>query len=57
MTEQEKALKKARKLYGTSAFTEDTINYKRIGFVKDKQIVTAIGDTWIQAFESIKEKL
>jgi hypothetical protein len=53
---QEKALKMARKLYGKTAFTEDTINYRRVGYVKGHKTVAAIGDTWDDAFAELGKK-
>ena len=52
-TKQEEALEKAQKKYGDSAFTEDTLNYKRVGFLNPvtKRQVKAIGKTWAAAFK------
>lgn len=56
MTPQEKALKTARHIYGPTAFTEDTISYRRIGYYRGTKIVMAIGDTWAEAFTNLMVK-
>jgi hypothetical protein len=56
MTEQEQALKAAKKQFGTTAFTEDFLNYRRIGFKLGKKTITGIGDTWSEAFRDIEFK-
>ena len=53
MTPQEKALKKARKTYGPSAFTEDTLNYRRIGYRYGHKEIVAIGETWEEAEDTL----
>lgn len=52
-TKQEEALEKAQAKYGDTAFTEDTLNYKRVGFINSvtKRQVKAIGKTWAAAFK------
>ena len=57
MTEQQKALKKAKNLYGNSAFTEHTTSYVRVGFKKENKTHMAIGDTWDKAFEALATKV
>jgi len=56
MTEQEKALKTAKKQYGTTAFTEHHVNYRRVGFKRDGKVLSAVGDTWKQAFTELDKK-
>ncbi len=56
MTEQEKALKKAKKAFGTSAFTEHHINYCRVGFRRGGKVISAIGDTWAECIENVTMK-
>jgi hypothetical protein len=58
MTHQEQALKQARKQYGDSAYTEDTVNYRRIGFRSPNgRHITGIGDNWHDAFVSVARQV
>lgn len=58
MTAQESALNKARSAFGISAFTEDHLEYRRIGVkYAHKLVLTANGDTWDSAIENLKEKV
>jgi hypothetical protein len=56
MTEQEHALKEAKKQFGTTAFTEHHINYRRVGFRRGGKVISAVGDTWKQAFSELDKK-
>lgn len=56
MTDQEKALRTAKKQYGTTAFTEHHINYRRVGFRRGGKVISAVGDTWQQAFSELDKK-
>ena len=53
MTNQEKALKKGRRLYGASFFTEDTLNYRRVGYHLGTKAVVCIGTTWNEVFKKL----
>jgi len=57
MTEQEKALKTVKKIYGTTGFTEHHINYCRVGFRRGGKVISAVGDDWTQAFTELDKKL
>lgn len=57
MTVQAKVLSNVRKQFGPSAFTEDTINYKRVGCVKNKKVYVSIGDTWDEAIKGLNNKI
>ncbi len=57
MTEQEKALKTVKKLYGTTGFTEHHVNYCRVGAKSGGKVISVIGDTWEQAFTELDKKL
>jgi hypothetical protein len=54
-TEQQKALNRARKEFGGTSFTEDHINYKRIGYKVNGRFVSQIGDTWDEVFAKISK--
>lgn len=56
MNTQIQALRAAKKHFGTTAFTEHHVNYKRIGFKKDGKVLTAIGDSWEEAFAELDKK-
>ena len=53
MTDQEKALKKAKRIYGNTAFTEHHMYYFRVGFRRSGKTFLAIGDSWEEAFEAL----
>jgi hypothetical protein len=53
MSDQLFALKTAKKVFGSSAFTEHHINYCRVGFRRSGELITAIGDTWEDALEGL----
>lgn len=58
MTAQESALNKARSAFGISAFTEDHLEYRRVGVkYAHKLVLTANGDTWDEAIENLREKV
>jgi len=52
-TRQEAALQTVRTIFGKSGWTEDTVNYRRVGCLQ----FTAIGDTWNNAIEALKAKV
>ena len=53
MSDQLFALKTAKKVFGSTAFTEHHLNYCRVGFRRGGQIITAIGDTWEDALNGL----
>lgn len=55
MTNQEKALKKSRQLYGNTAFTEDTVNYRRVGYHNGTKVIVCIGTTWNEVFKKLEK--
>jgi hypothetical protein len=53
---QVQALKQAKKLFGTSAFTEHHINYFRVGYwygAHPRKLLVAIGDSWEEALTTL----
>jgi len=56
MTEQEKALRTAKKEFGITAFTEHHINYCRVGFRSGGNVLSAIGNTWEEAIKELEKK-
>lgn len=55
-TEQERTLKQLQEKYGTTAFVEDRVNYKLVGFKRGAKKISAIGNTWQQAIEALGKK-
>ena len=53
MTEQELALKSAKRQFGTTAFTEHHINYRRAGFKSGGKVISAVADTWDEAIQDL----
>lgn len=53
MTEQELALKSAKKQFGTTAFTEHHVNYRRVGFKSGGKVISAVADTWDDAIQDL----
>lgn len=53
MTEQELALKYAKKQLGTTAFTEHHVNYRRVGFKSGGKVISAVADTWEDAIQDL----
>ena len=57
MTEQELALKSAKKQFGITAFAEHHVNYRRVGVKLRGTVFSSIGDTWEQALKELDSKL
>ena len=57
VTEQEQALQQVRAKYGPSGFTEDTVNYKRVGYKAAGEYITGMGNTWSQAIRACDRKV
>lgn len=55
-TEQERTLRTLKEKYGPTAFTEEAVNYRRVGFKRGKETVSAVGDTWQEAVERLERK-
>lgn len=55
-TPQEKALSQLQKSHGKSAFTEDHLNYRRVGFRRGETTLSAMADTWDEAMEILRKK-
>ena len=53
MTEQELALKSAKKQFGTTAFTEHHVNYRRVGFKSGGKVISVIAGTWDDAIQDL----
>ena len=56
MTPQENALALAKKRFGTTAFTEDHVNYRRVAFRTGGKTISALGDTWAKALAALAKK-
>jgi hypothetical protein len=56
-SEQQTALGKVQAIWGRNSFTDDHLNYRRVGMTRDKQTFCAVGDTWDEAIESLKVKV
>lgn len=54
-TPQEKAFFEMRDRFGRSGFTEDHINYRRVGYRLNGRVIAAIGSTWDDAIALLKE--
>lgn len=64
-TQQERALAKLVHLYGPvrlvngrylGPFSEDHINYRRVGITREADTVSAIGRTWQEAMRKLRDK-
>lgn len=55
-TQQQEALAKIQKLFGETAFTEDTMNYRLVGFKRGSTKLYCIGDTWEEAIGALGRK-
>ena len=53
MTEQELALKSAKKQFGITAFMEHHVNYRRVGFKSGGKVISAVADTWDDAIQDL----
>ena len=57
MTPQEKALHRMQKLYGLSAWTENHINFRQVGFRRNGEQFSGIGSNWDEAIKALKAKV
>ena len=57
MTKQEQVLDVMKKQYGKTAFTEDHVEYRRVGFRGKSGTVSEIGDTWQEAIDLLGKKV
>lgn len=55
-TQQERVLTEAKKRFGPTAYVEDHLNYKLVGYGRGPNKVFGAGDTWQQALDALKEK-
>jgi hypothetical protein len=46
-----------RHLYGKTAFAEDHLRYKRVGFKRGEKTVSVIAGTWDEAIEALGKKV
>jgi hypothetical protein len=53
-TAQEAALKQAQRKFGMTAYTEDTVNYRLVGYMRGNRRIFCIGDTWEQAMAALE---
>lgn len=53
---QERALLRMQKIYGDTAYTENHLHFRLVGFKRDGKRPFAIGDTWAQAMERLEGK-
>jgi hypothetical protein len=56
-TKQQDALAQATKKFGKTAYTEDTVNYRLVGFAREGKKVFCIGDTWREAMAALEKKV
>ena len=57
ITEQQAALGEVKAVFGPMSYTEDHLGFRLVGFYTNgHQCVQAIGATWEQAIERLKEK-
>lgn len=56
MTPQEEVLYQMRSTYGKTAYTEDTLRYKLVGFKRDEKKLFAIGNSWQQAIDGLEKR-
>jgi hypothetical protein len=56
-TEQYRILTQLQDKYGPTAYTEDTVNYRLVGFWRDGKQVFCIGQTWDEAIEGLERML
>lgn len=56
-TSQQKALNELRHLYGKTAFAEDHLRYKRVGFKRGEKTISVIAGTWNEAIEALGKKV
>jgi hypothetical protein len=56
-TEQLTALNQVQREFGKSGFTDNHPHYRLVGFVRGKNIIAAIGETWAQAMDALREKV
>jgi hypothetical protein len=55
-TEQELALEKVQHVFGETAYTEDHINFRLVGYRHRSGTVQATGTTWDIAIMRLKDK-
>lgn len=55
-TEQERALAQVQEKYGKTAFAEDHLTYRRVGYRRGEATISAIGSTWDEAIEALGKK-
>ena len=56
MTEQQYALRRAKQMFGNTAFTEHHINYFRVGFKQAGKVIMAMGDSWEEVLLVLDKK-
>jgi len=56
MTNQEKALKQVKRMWGNTAFTEHHVHYFRVGCRMAGKVITAMGDSWEEAIAALDNK-
>lgn len=56
-TAHEQALLKTRERFGTSAYCEDNLTYKLVGFGRGSKKEFAVGDTWDEAIQALEKKV
>jgi hypothetical protein len=56
-TSQQKALERVTLLFGRTAFTEDHVDYRRVGCKIGPNKFSAIGASWDQAIEGLQAKV
>lgn len=56
-TQQERVLTEAKKQFGPTAYVEDHLNYKLVGYGRGPKKVFATGSTWDEAIVVLKRKV
>lgn len=56
-TQQQTALARVTELFGKGSFTSDHVDYRRVGCTIGEKWFSAIGSTWDEAIEKLKEKV
>lgn len=56
-TEQQRALDKVTNLFGRSAFTEDYVQYRRVGCKMGLRRMSATASTWDEAIRLLQAKV
>lgn len=56
-TEQQRALAEVQRKFGDSAFTQNYIGFREVGFRQGALTIRAIGQTWDEAITKLELKV